>query len=416
MSEERTYRPPTYGPRGILCVSGDGQMAGELCRVLQKRRFRAEATDGMAEALAKVSHRTPSLIIVDFHLADGSGVELVHRLRKMKYTVRVPIIMLATAFQAEHYRVQLGNEGPQDWIRKPIDENVFSRAVQQWIGVEVRDSQPRAGMGVEETNRVLGDEGTFADLPFARVVVLAGRRGNGRVLIKRHDQWLRIWLENKEIAGLASSYIDATSLGHLLVVHGRISRDTLAEAQPAIAEGKRLGQWLIENNQITENELLEHLHRQMTAKLENLFSWSWYDAKWAYEPATQPANIHVARHMGIRDIIFTGIARHYDRDRLEMIFAKRHRLRRPIIPTTPFVDELPVAARRVMRAADGRSVPGAVRTHAGMEVVRFYQVLYALWVLDLVRFGDPVEVDSSGRGFEGETFPASRETGSGRRR
>ena len=392
-------------------MSGDGPTAQELCRMLRKRRFRAEAAVSMAEALAKIEQYTPSLVLIDFHLADGTGVELASRLRDMPRTAKLPVLMLATAFQAEHYRAHLGPEGPQGWLHKPVDESTLAKAVQLWIGARVRDrSRPVESGEIESTRSLPEGGGTFAELPVARVLVLAGRRGRGQLVIERHEHWLRISLKKDAIEGVSSSYIDAISLGRMLLLSGRINSDALRDAQPAVAAGTRLGEWLIEHGLLTKEELYQHLRQQITVKLTDLFSWRWYDAAWTYDPTDLPLNEHVAEHLGLKDIVFTGIAKYYDRDRLEMIFTKRRRLQRPLIPTTPHVDDLPVAARRILQAADGRSISAQVRARAGMEVLRFYQIVYALWVLDLVRFGDPVEDKGRTVGLDDELFFAARET------
>ena len=415
MSSRGPYRPRGARTGGILCVSGDGQTAQELVRMLAQNRFAGEVAASMEEALERIRRQTPSLILIDFRLADGSGLELISRLRAMPRTAKIPVLMLATGFQAEHYRAHQTGPAPQEWLHKPVDKDQLATAVRRWIGVEA--SGRGASLEAEpDQARTLPEKGSFAELPFARVLVLAGRKGPGRLFVQRHDEWLRVWVDGDTIVGLSSSYISGTSLGRMLVEGGRVDGDTLAEAQLSLAPGQRLGQWLVEHGILPEDELDAHLRRQVAHKLSGLFSWRWYDACWVKEDRAEPAPIQVSHDLGIKDVIFDGITRHYDRDRLEMIFTKRHRLRRPVIPTTPHVEGFPVPARRVMQAADGRTIPPQVRTRAGMEVMRFYQVLYALWVLEFVRFGDPVEGDEKAAQSENDAFMAAGESvGSSRR-
>jgi CheY-like chemotaxis protein len=398
MTAHRSYRTYPPIPERILCVSGDDQTAQELVRLLRKLRFRADAVSGIAEAQNAIGRRAPSLFVVDFFLQDGSGLELIRELRANRRTAKVPVLMLATPFQAEHYRNHPTGPGPQDWLHKPIDENRLTASVVKWVGVEIKEDVFQEEVESDHP-RELAESGAFSDLPFARVLVLAGRRGAGRLCVQRGEQWLRIWVSGEVIEGLASSYISDSSLGQLLVQQGRISRYTLAEAQAAIAAGTRLGEWLCQGGFLSSDELNEQLQRQMLEKLTALFSWRWYDAEWRYERLAEFTGAHVRSHIPVKKITFDGIARYYDRDRLEMIFSKRERLRRPIIPTRPFYDDLPVAARRLLNAADGLSSPVQVRARAGMELLRFYQTLYSLWVLDLVRFGEPrkLGVDAAGQ-------------------
>jgi len=376
-------------PQWTLCVSGDRQTAAQLRQLLQKLRFRAESAGGIEEALALTRQFAPAMIVVDFQLADGSGLELIRRLRQERKTARTPVLMLATTIQSEHYRHRLVNPGPQEWLDKPLDDERLATAVMRWFGVEI--APPPAHEEPHEEHPDPGNQGTFSDLPFARVLALAGRRGRGRLHVDRHGQWIDIWFDGKRVVGLATAYLLGSSLGEMLVRRNRLSPHALADAQRDLAAGRRLGDWLLDQSLLTADELEAELQRHVMEKLTIAFSWRWYDGTWRYFVGETKESAQVTCDVDLRQVVFAGIADYYDRDRLEMIFTKRDRLRRALIPTSPYFEELPVAARRLMRAADGRASAVKARLRAGMEVRRFYQVLYALWVLDLVRFGDPVK-------------------------
>jgi len=373
--------------------------------MLHARRFDAEPASGIAQVLRLLHRRLPALLLVDFHLADGTGLELLRQLREEPHTAKLPVLLLASAFQIEHYRTHLSGPAPQNWLVKPIDEERLALAVSQWVGAVVpRQGQASNGTGTTASSRELTDRGSFGELPFARVLALAGRREAGQLLIQRHDKWLSLRMADNTIHSLSSSFLSNASLGQLLLREGRISRQTLWEAEAEITRGKRLGRWLIERGFLTEDELLENLHRQVQEKLQIVFSWHWYDATWHYKSPESAGEVQVQCAIPIREVIFAGITRFYNRDRLEMIFSKRQRLRRPVIPTSPYSEGLPIAAKRLLAAADGRSPSAAVRQQAGMEVPRFYQPLYALWVLDLVRLGEPLNKDQAGPAFDNDIF------------
>ncbi len=376
-------------PQWTLCVSGDRQTAEQLRRLLEKLRFRAVSVSSIDEALGLVRQSAPALVVVDFQLADGSGLEFIRRLRDERKTTRTPVLMLATTIQSEHYRHRLVNPGPQEWLDKPLIDDRLAPAVMRWFGVDI--APPPAHEEPHEEQPDPGDRGTFADLPFARVLALAGRRGRGRLHLDRLGQWIDIWFNERRIVGLASAYLPGSSLGEMLVRRNRLSPHALAEAQTHLSPERRLGDWLLEQGLLVADELETELQHHVMEKLTLAFSWRWYDGQWQYsaDEATGPAQL--VCDVDLRQVVFAGIGDYYDRDRLEMIFSKRDRVRRAVIPTMPFFAELPVAARRLLRAADGRSSAVSVRLRTGMEVRRFYQVLYALWVLDVVRFGDPVK-------------------------
>jgi len=387
----------------ILCLSGDRRTATQLRQILRDLRFKAEMASGIQEALTLVQRSSPSLVVADFQLADGSGLEMIRHLRMSKRAARTPILMLATAMQVEHYRHKLVWFGPQEWLDKPVDDERLAAAVTRWVGVEV-EPPPAMDEPLLDKTLALADQGSFAQLPFARVLVLAGRREPGRLRVARHDQWIDIWLDREKIVALSSSFIQDNTLGQLLVRKGRMSIYDLQQAQTAIEGGRRLGQWAIEQGLMTEEELTRELQQQVMEKITSAFSWQWYDGDWSFQSGTSVREAHVLCDIPVKQVILTGITRHYDRERLEMIFSKRERLRRAIIPTSPFFDDLPVTARRLLAAADGRASAVRVRRRSGMEVLRFYQTLYALWVIDMIRFGDPVTPEEDREALEEEPF------------
>jgi two-component system phosphate regulon response regulator PhoB len=61
----------------------------------------------------------PDLILLDWMLPGGSGIELARRLRRDEITTNIPIIML-TAKASEDNKVQGLNEGVDDYVTKPF--------------------------------------------------------------------------------------------------------------------------------------------------------------------------------------------------------------------------------------------------------------------------------------------------------
>jgi len=393
----------------ILCVSGDRQIAVELREQLRRMRFRAETAGGITEALEIIKKRLPTLMVVDFHLVDGSGLELLRQVCRDERAARIPVLMLATPMQSEHYRHRSIRPAPQEWVDKPVDDERLAHAVSRWVGVEVKSRLLPEEPKFDHLTR-LPDDGSFSEVPFARVLVLAGRRGCGRLRIERPGQWMEIWMEKTCIGAISSSYLPGNSLGELLVKNDVLSRYAVREGMSRLQPGQRLGRWLVENGLLTEDELNGELQKHVLDKLSVAFSWRWYEGLWSYIPNDQANGAQLRCEVDLRNLIFEGIGRYYDRDRLEMIFSKRERLRRALIPMTPHIDDLPVAARRLLKSADGRSSSVTVRERSGMEVRRFYQTLYALWVLDLARFGDPVKGEDPRRLRDEEIFLDHDET------
>jgi two-component system phosphate regulon response regulator PhoB len=71
------------------------------------------------DAHISVIDNKPDLVLLDWMLPGGSGIELARRLRRDEITTNIPIIML-TAKASEDNKVQGLNEGVDDYVTKPF--------------------------------------------------------------------------------------------------------------------------------------------------------------------------------------------------------------------------------------------------------------------------------------------------------
>ena len=71
------------------------------------------------DAHVAIIDNKPDLVLLDWMLPGGSGIELARRLRRDDITASIPIIML-TAKTSEDNKVQGLNEGVDDYVTKPF--------------------------------------------------------------------------------------------------------------------------------------------------------------------------------------------------------------------------------------------------------------------------------------------------------
>ena len=103
---------------GLLLVDDDAPLRKSLQRALERRGFRVFVGESYREGLNLVHSIKLQYAVIDLRLEDGSGIDLVRRLREMHPKARVVILTgygnIATAVAAV-------KAGAIDYLAKPVD-------------------------------------------------------------------------------------------------------------------------------------------------------------------------------------------------------------------------------------------------------------------------------------------------------
>ena len=103
----------------ILVVEDEPAIQELLALNVTQCGYRAIQALDTASALAHIKHALPDLILLDWMLPGGNGVDLARRLRADPRTRNIPIIML-TARTDEHDKIMGLEAGADDYITKPF--------------------------------------------------------------------------------------------------------------------------------------------------------------------------------------------------------------------------------------------------------------------------------------------------------
>jgi two-component system phosphate regulon response regulator PhoB len=103
----------------ILIVDDESAIRDMVGITLDLAGFSAISAADAHEAHVCIIDNKPDLVLLDWMLPGGSGIELARRLRRDEITTNIPIIML-TAKASEDNKVQGLNEGVDDYITKPF--------------------------------------------------------------------------------------------------------------------------------------------------------------------------------------------------------------------------------------------------------------------------------------------------------
>jgi two-component system, OmpR family, phosphate regulon response regulator PhoB len=103
----------------ILLVEDDANLVELIRYNLDKEGFDVVSTPDGEEALVLAEEDRPDVVVLDWMIANLSGIEVCRRLRRAPETASLPIIML-TARAEEGDRVRGLETGADDYVTKPF--------------------------------------------------------------------------------------------------------------------------------------------------------------------------------------------------------------------------------------------------------------------------------------------------------
>lgn len=114
----------------ILIVDDSRTMRDLVSRELRKEGYSVETSDDGVEALEKIHHFFPAIIITDLNMPRMDGLQLTRALRAQPATKYVPIIFLTTE-TGNDLRRAARDAGATGWIVKPFDGPKLLAAVRR---------------------------------------------------------------------------------------------------------------------------------------------------------------------------------------------------------------------------------------------------------------------------------------------
>lgn len=105
--------------RKVLIVDDEFAIRDMLCMALEIADFRCLEAENIHDAYTLIVDERPDIVLLDWMLPGGSGLELLRRLKRNDTTRDLPVIML-TAKSAEDNVIQGLDVGADDYITKPF--------------------------------------------------------------------------------------------------------------------------------------------------------------------------------------------------------------------------------------------------------------------------------------------------------
>ena len=130
--------------RTVLVVDDEFAIRDMLRMALEIVDFKCLEADNILDAHALVVDQRPDIVLLDWMLPGGSGLELLRRLKRDETTRDMPVIML-TAKTAEDNVIQGLDVGADDYITKPFAPRELIARIRALL---------RRSSGAENTDRM----------------------------------------------------------------------------------------------------------------------------------------------------------------------------------------------------------------------------------------------------------------------
>jgi two-component system response regulator RegA len=117
---------PVAADKTLLLVDDDAPYRQRLAQAMEKRGFRVIQAESVETAIAAAKAEPPHYAVVDLRLTDGSGLDVVPEIRKVREDCRV---VMLTGYGNIATAVVAIKAGAVDYLPKPADADQVEAAL-----------------------------------------------------------------------------------------------------------------------------------------------------------------------------------------------------------------------------------------------------------------------------------------------
>ena len=115
-----------FNDKSLLIVDDDNPFRDRLARAMEKKGFNVAQADSVKQGISCLKNSLPAFAVVDLRLGDGSGLEIVKEIRKLKKDSKV---VMLTGYGNIPTAVAAIKAGAIDYIPKPADADDVENAL-----------------------------------------------------------------------------------------------------------------------------------------------------------------------------------------------------------------------------------------------------------------------------------------------
>ena len=107
-----------FTDKSLLIVDDDSPLRARLARAMEKKGFQVNQAESVKKGISEANNSPPAFAVVDLRLGDGSGLEVIKEIRRVKKDSRV---VMLTGYGNIPTAVAAVKIGAIDYIPKPAD-------------------------------------------------------------------------------------------------------------------------------------------------------------------------------------------------------------------------------------------------------------------------------------------------------
>ena len=115
-----------FTDKSLLIVDDDSPFRARLARAMEKKGFQVIQAESVKKGISEANNSPPAFAVVDLRLGDGSGLEVIKEIRRVKKDSRV---VMLTGYGNIPTAVAAVKVGAIDYIPKPADADDVENAL-----------------------------------------------------------------------------------------------------------------------------------------------------------------------------------------------------------------------------------------------------------------------------------------------
>jgi len=125
-NKANTQKVADLADKSLLIVDDDNPLRDRLARAMEKKGFKVVQAESVKQGISQARDAPPAFAVVDLRLGDGTGLEVVKEIQKLKKDSKV---VMLTGYGNIPTAVAAVKAGAIDYIPKPADADDVENAL-----------------------------------------------------------------------------------------------------------------------------------------------------------------------------------------------------------------------------------------------------------------------------------------------